>query len=66
MTKLHRKPPKILGISRPTNYACIGCLDCHNCVACYYSYKLYKSVSSSFSKRSVGLVHSKYCELPTA
>ena len=47
MTKLHRKPPKILGISRPTNYACIGCLDCHNCVACYYSYKFIDNKKSN-------------------
>lgn len=61
MTKLHRNPPKILGISKPSNIACIGCAFCFKCVACYKCKELHQSISTSYSSFGVKLKYSKRC-----
>ena len=61
MTKPHRKPPKILGISKPTNRACIACRHCENCIGCYKNSHVYESVSTLYSSHSVGLRNSISC-----
>ena len=61
MTKRKRRAPKIIGISKPTNLACIGCKKCSDCVACYKCNRFYDSISTQYSDHSVSLNHSIFC-----